>query len=157
QAEGRLRISEERFALAVRGSNDGIWDWDLQTDAIFFSPRFKELLGFRDDEFPNRLDACWERMHPEDVPATREAIEANRVRVEPVNVQFRLKMKAGEWRYFRSRGDCVRGPDGTARRLAGSLTDVTSAVLAEHELTRTARLDKLTGLPNRTLFLDRLQ
>ena len=81
-----------------------------------------------------------ERLHLDDAADVRQAIEANLERAEPFDITFRMRTKSGEWRWFRSRGDAVRGSDGQALRMAGSLSDVTDAVLSEQELMRRARL-----------------
>lgn len=156
-AEARVRTSEQRLELAIRGSSDGIWDWNLATGEAYYSPRYKQLLGYQDDEFASDLATFHEHLHPDDAAATRAAIEANCERGEPFDATFRLRTKLGAWRWFRARGDVVRAADGSAQRMAGAMSDVTDAVLAEHELTRRARLDKLTGLPNRQLLIERLQ
>jgi diguanylate cyclase (GGDEF)-like protein/PAS domain S-box-containing protein len=156
-AEDLQRQSEQRLELAIRGSSDGIWDWNLTTGTAYYSPRYKQLLGYADDEFPNNRAAFHDHLHPDDAANVLQAIEANLERGEPFSASFRMRTKGGEFRWFRSRGDAVRGADGQAQRMAGSLSDVTDAVLAEHELTRRARFDNLTGLPNRLLLLDRLQ
>jgi diguanylate cyclase (GGDEF)-like protein/PAS domain S-box-containing protein len=156
-AEELLRQSEQRMELAIRGSSDGIWDWNLTTGAVYYSPRYKQLLGYTSDDFLDHLDAFHDHLHPEDAGNVLRAIEANLERAEPYQITYRMRTKSGEWRWFHARGDAVRDADGKAQRMAGSMSDVTDEVLAEHELTRRARFDKLTGLPNRLLILDRLQ
>lgn len=156
-AEEKLRASEQRYEWAVRGSSDGIWDWNLETQDAYYSPRYKQLLGYADEEFANVIESFSSHLHPEDAAMAKDAINANLERGEQYNAVLRLRTKVGEWRWFRFRGDAIRGADGQALRMAGSMADVTDSVLAEQELTRNSRLDKLTGLPNRALFLDRLQ
>ena len=141
----------------MRGSSDGIWDWNLETQDAYYSPRYKQLLGYADEEFANVIESFSSQLHPEDIALAKNAINANLERGEQYNAVLRLRTKVGEWRWFRFRGDAIRSADGQALRMAGSMADVTDSVLAEQELTRNSRLDKLTGLPNRTLFLDRLQ
>ena len=157
EAEQKLRASEQRYEWAVRGSSDGIWDWNLETQDAYYSPRYKQLLGYADDEFADVIESFSSHLHPEDAAIAKDAINANLERGEQYNAVLRLRTKAHEWRWFRLRGDAIRGADGRALRMAGSMADVTDSVLAEQELTRNSCLDKLTGLPNRTLFLDRLQ
>ncbi len=157
KTEAALRESKEQFELAVRGSNDGIWDWNVQTGAVFYSHRYKELLGFKDDAFPDRIESFQTHLHPEDSSATLQALQDHLQTGVPFDVTFRLRTAAGQWRWFRSRGEAVRSADGRARRMAGSISDISSLKSVEEELIRAARLDKLTGLPNRGLFLDRLQ
>lgn len=158
RAEAALRESKEQFELAVRGSNDGIWDWNVQTGVVYYSHRYKELLGYRQhDAFPDSFESFERHLHPEDAPATLQALERHLNENEPFDVTFRLRTATGKWRWFRSRGEAVRGEDGRPRRMAGSISDISSLKEVEQELMRAARLDRLTGLPNRGLFLDRLQ
>jgi len=157
QAEVELLESRERFDLAVSGSNDGIWDWTVSTDDVYYSPRFKELLGYSDDEFPNRLDSFKSRLHSDDAAATWEAVQRHLDVDAPYDVIYRLLTKSGEWRWFRAKGAAIRDAEGFARRMAGSISDVTSLKTAEERLTHDALIDGLTGLPNRTLLLERLK
>lgn len=157
RAEAALRESKEQFELAVRGSNDGIWDWNIQTGVVYHSQRYKELLGLTDHEFPDRIEAFKERIHPEDAPAVWQKMQEHLDRGTPFDVTLRLCTVSGQWCWFRSRGEAVRDSDGRPRRMAGSISDISSLKKVEEELKRAARLDRLTGLPNRGLFLDRLQ
>jgi diguanylate cyclase (GGDEF)-like protein/PAS domain S-box-containing protein len=147
RAQAALRESEARYALAARGANDGLWDWDLRTDKIYYSPRWKALLGYREDEIGETLDEWFERVHPEDLPAIKAEIASHR---QGLTLHFenehRLLHKDDSYRWVLSRGIAVRGADGRAARMAGSLTDVTADKAA----------DPLTRLPNRILFVDRL-
>ncbi len=157
KAEAELLQSRERFDLAVNGSNDGIWDWTVSTDEFYYSPRFKELLGYTDEEFPNHLDSFKSRLHPDDAPSTWEAIHQHLDFRIPYDVSYRLLTKSGEWRWFRAKGAAIRDADGLARRMAGSISDVTELRTAEQRLVKGALIDGLTGLPNRTLLLERLR
>ena len=75
--EEKVRVSEERYSLAVDGANDGVWDWDLQTDEVYFSGRWKALLGFRNDELQGGIEQWLERVHPDDVDRLRNEIRAH--------------------------------------------------------------------------------
>ena len=123
----RLLESEERFQLAVRGTADGLWDWDLESKAIWYSARVRELLGYRGDDeesFPPLIETFNRHLHPEDSirawAAARQHIEHDR----PYDIEYRLRTKAGLWRWFRARGACVRDHEGTAIRMAGSIRDI---------------------------------
>ncbi|QIF01086.1 PAS domain-containing protein [Roseimicrobium sp. ORNL1] len=117
--------SEERFAMAVRGTNDGIWDWTVRTQEIYYSPRFKELLGYGNNELSNKFIEWESRLHPEDKARTMEALNAHLERDLPYDVEYRLRCKDGGYRWFRARGKAIRNPDGTPHRMAGAITDIT--------------------------------
>ena len=155
--EAALRESKEQFELALRGSNDGIWDWNIMSGDVFYSPRFKELLGYRETEFPHRFETFQSALFHEDAQMTMDALQRHLDDGTPFDVACRLQNASGTPRWFRFRGEAVRHADGRARRMAGSLSDITSLKQVEEQLLRSARMDQLTGLPNRALFLDRLQ
>jgi diguanylate cyclase (GGDEF)-like protein/PAS domain S-box-containing protein len=140
-----LRDSEERYALAVRGANDGLWDWNLITNAVHWSPRWKAMLGYEESEIGIGPDEWFGRVHPEDIGAVREALAAHLAHgTGHYESEHRILHRDETFRWVRCRGAAVRNADGVATRLAGSLTDVTEAKLA----------DALTGLPNRFLFVN---
>ncbi len=132
--ENALKRSEERFNLAVTGSNDGIWDWNVRTNEMYYSSRFNELLGYPADHLENTPSAFVSRLHPEDREATVAAVEAHLSQDRPYDVEYRLKARSGEYRWFRARGRSVRDAAGKAVRMAGSITDVTDRKSAEAEL-----------------------
>ncbi len=125
-AEESLRISEERFKLALCGTNDGIWDWDLKTDHVFYSPRFKELLGYGNEEFGVWLSAMADVLHPDDFEATWEAMERHLKDRVAYHIEHRLRTKSGEYRWYLERGQAVWNENGEAIRMAGSISDVTA-------------------------------
>jgi diguanylate cyclase (GGDEF)-like protein/PAS domain S-box-containing protein len=143
-----LRVSEERFALAAQGANDGLWDWNLQDNFIYFSPRWKAMLGYQEDEIGNHPEEWLDRVHVADRERVKNEIEAHRKGITPhFESEIRIEHKDGSFRWVLSRGLAVRDASGNALRMAGSQTDITGGKLA----------DALTGLPNRLLFLDRLE
>jgi diguanylate cyclase (GGDEF)-like protein/PAS domain S-box-containing protein len=157
-AEESLRESEERYVLAVRGANDGLWDWNLRTGLIHFSARWKQMLGRAADEIGTTLDDWFHRVHPDDLPSLQSAIAAHRDGLTPhFEIEHRMLHADGRYRWMLSRGMAIRDPAGRAVRIAGSQTDVTLRREAEEQLLRDALHDGLTGLPNRVLFLDRLE
>ena len=141
RAEEELARSEERFALAVRGSNDGIWDWNIESDEIYFSPRLKELLGFPDHELPNRLSTHFDRIHPEDFAKVNLKIKRHLKEHAPFDIEYRLKTRSGEYLWFHARGQALWNAEGRAMRMAGSLSDITSRKMSEDQLL--AQNDKL--------------
>jgi diguanylate cyclase (GGDEF)-like protein/PAS domain S-box-containing protein len=147
KAQEALRESEERYALAARGANDGLWDWNLVTGAVYFSPRWKAMLGFGENEIEDRLEEWLGRIHDADRDRVKEEIAAHQKGLTPhFESEHRLLHKDGGFRWMLSRGLAVHDATGRALRMAGSQTDITERKVS----------DPLTGLPNRLLFIDRL-
>src|SRR6267378_1120104 len=134
EAERALKLSEERFNLAVTGSNDGLWDWNIETGEVYYSPRFKQLLGYSAREMGDDVEAFNSRLHPEDRPAHEQAIDGHLQRGGPFDIEMRLQNKAGEYRWFHFRGQALRTPEGRAMRMAGAMTDTTDRRLTAAEL-----------------------
>lgn len=155
--EHALRESEERYALAARGANDGLWDWDLQTNRFYYSPRWKAMLGYSDDEIGDDPADWFDRIHPEDVERVTAEIKTHlENQSADFKSEYQIKHQDGSWLWVLSRGIAVRDMHGIAVRLVGSQTDITSRKRAEEQLLHDAFHDALTGLPNRALFIDRL-
>lgn len=142
QAEESLRKSKERFDLAVRGSNDGIWDWNLLTNEVYYSPRVRDLLGYGSDEFPDVIDSIDTHLHPDDHDRTWAGIRAHLDTRQPYDMEHRLRTKDGRYRWFRCRGQAVWDSTGRPVRMAGSLTDVHQRKMDEEAL-RQAQADAL--------------
>ncbi|MCK5430086.1 MAG: response regulator, partial [Anaerolineales bacterium] len=133
--EENLRDSEERYALAVRGANDGIWDWDFKTETIYYSPRWKSILGYVEEEVNDSPDEWFSKVHPEDLESLKLDISAH---LGGITAHFeneqRMLHKDGTYRWILSRGLAVLNDNGVATRLAGSQTDVTDRKYAEQKL-----------------------
>ena len=158
QTEEALRESEERYALAARGANDGLWDWNIRNNTVYYSFRWKTMLGYDDAEIGSTLEEWLSRAHPDD----REQVEAKLSgHINSQSPQFecehRIQHKDGAYRWMLTRGLAVRDTHGKAYRMAGSQTDITGRKNAEAQLVYDAFHDALTGLPNRALFMDRLE
>jgi len=157
RAEEALRVSEERYALAVRGANDGLWDWSIADDRVYFSPRWKEMLGYGDEEIRNHSDEWFSRVHPDDAAKLRWELQEHFSGGSPLfEHEHRIEHKDGSYRWMLCRGVAVRDAEGNATRVAGSLTDITERKLAERQLFHDAFHDTLTQIPNRGLFHDLL-
>jgi diguanylate cyclase (GGDEF)-like protein/PAS domain S-box-containing protein len=155
-AEDALLVSQERYAAAVRGANDGIWDWDLDSDMFFASPRFRDLLGLRDGEPLVASEQWLSRVSAEDAERLRFEIDLHLRALTPhFESEYRVETSAGT-RWMLSRGQALRRDDDAPYRMAGSLTDITERKLQQEQMLRDALYDGLTGLPNRTLFMDRV-
>ena len=145
-AEQALRDSEERYSLAARGANDGLWDWDLTSNKICFSSRWKSMLGWEEHEIGDDPDEWFRRIHPDDVDRVRSDIAAHlSEQTAHYEDEYRILHRDGNYLWMLGRGIAIRS-SGPAYRMAGSQTDITRGKV----------VDVLTGLPNRVLFLDRL-
>jgi PAS domain S-box-containing protein len=134
-AEEALRLSEERFALAMSGANDGLWDWNVLTDEMYYSPRYKELLGYDDRDTPAAIRSAFKTaLHPDDRERALAALRDHLARRVPYHVEYRLRTKGGEYRWFLARGQAVWDESGRATRMVGSVSDVTARKQAEQEL-----------------------
>ncbi|MEE9125759.1 MAG: ATP-binding protein [Planctomycetota bacterium] len=128
------RTAEERFALAVKGTSDGIWDWNLVTNEMWLAPRFKELLGYKDHELHSSF-ASWEaHLHPKDRAHTMECLRLHLQEGKPYVVDYRLRTKSSDYRWFRARGIAERDEDDTPVRMAGAIQDITQSKLNETKL-----------------------
>lgn len=156
-AEDALRESEERYALAARGANDGLWDWNLSTNRVYLSPRWKQMLGYAEDALGDSPSEWFVRVLEEDRPRLDEAISRHLEGHTPhFECEYRVLHTDGTYRWMLARGLAVRGPNRVAHRMAGSQTDITDRREAEAQLVQRAFYDQLTELPNRDLFLERL-
>ena len=135
QAEHQLRMSEERWELALRGNNDGLWDWNARTDEVFYSPRWKQMLGFEDHELENNT-AAWEgRIHPDDLVRVQAHLQKHlRHETDFYSNEYRLRAKDGSYRWVLARGQAQWDEEGRAVRMVGSHTDITERKLAEEAL-----------------------
>jgi anti-anti-sigma factor len=134
RAEEALRESEERFSLAVRGSRDGLWDWNLITNKIYYSPRFKEMLGFGEHELEGGIEDFMALLDDGDRAYVTGVFRAHLGQREPFDAEVRLRTKQGEWRWFHARGQALWDGSDSPTRIAGSLSDLTARKRTEEVL-----------------------
>ncbi len=152
----RVRQSEERLALAAAGANDGLFDWDIAGSSVYFSPRWHRILGLEPGEIDERPASWFALIHADHTDRFRQALDDHLGgRTEFFECEYPMRHKDGSYRWVHARGLAVRDGNGMAKRVAGSQADVTARKLAEERLLHDALHDSLTGLPSRTLFLDR--
>ena len=148
RTEIALRESEERYALAAQGANDGLWDWNLRTHKVYYSDRWKMMLGYDPSEIGNDIDEWFKRVHPDDLHRVKENIDNHlRGRTTKFSCEYRVIMKDQTHRWMLCRGSTVQDEKNVSCRMVGWQTDTTNRV--QH--------DNLTSLPNRALFLDRVE
>jgi PAS domain S-box-containing protein len=127
RAAEALRLSEERWQLALQGSDDGVWDWDIAGDTMWFSPRWKALLGYSEEEFPNTYNAWRKGLHPDDWPWVQATLDAYLTRrTEAYAVEYRMQHRDRSWRWILARGKARFDSEGRPLRMIGTHTDVTS-------------------------------
>ena len=156
EAEQR-KVSEERYRLAEEAVNDGLWDWNIPAGKVYYSPRWKSMLGFTDAEIGDSPEEWLVRVHPDDRISVAEHQEEHfQGRCEQLRGECRMLHKDGQYRWILYRGTAVAGGNGAKIRAVGSFTDITDRKLAEEQLRFEAMHDALTGLANRVKLADRL-
>jgi PAS domain S-box-containing protein len=148
RAEKISRVNQERLELALEGSGDGVWDWDIEADEVYLSPRWLEMLGYKEGELPPKIDAWLLLVHPEDKPhvaATFQGcIQGGSV---PYAFEYRMQHRSGDWRWIANFGKIVaRDPTGQPQRLVGIHRDITAQKLAEHRIQETSNQLAATNL-----------
>ncbi|MBV2125413.1 MAG: EAL domain-containing protein [Candidatus Thiodiazotropha sp. (ex Ctena orbiculata)] len=155
--ETALRKSEERFELAMRGANDGVYDWNLQSNEIYYSPRWKRMLGYEDHELPNEFSTWESLIDDKDRERSWEMLtDYINGRRDNFHIEFKMQHKDGHWVDILSRAFLVRDAQGNAIRTVGTHVDISEKKRQEAHILRQAHYDGLTGLPNRFLAMDRL-
>lgn len=156
--ERELRESRERYRLALAGANDGVWDWDLVSGQFRVSERWCEMLGLPAAEVSEDVEDWLSLLHPTERDDLWEAVQAHlEGRTPHLEVEHRILHRDGGWRWVRTRGLAVRDAQGRATRVAGSQGDITERRNFEARLVQEATTDALTGLANRSAFVERLR
>lgn len=145
-------LLKERLDLAWRATNDGLWDWIIDEDVVYFSDRWKEMIGYEHDEFPNESKSFFDHIHPDDRDRVRKALEEHFADPEHrlYEVDLRIKCKDGGYKWIQSRGKTSLNPDGTPHRMVGAHTDISERKKTELQMSLlTYSLDALSD----TIFL----
>jgi PAS domain S-box-containing protein len=157
-AEEELRKSRERFELAVLASQDGLWDWDVEGNQVWYSPQMRKMLGYDEQEFPNRPGETEKRVHPDDHARWREVLHGHVTgQTDHLEMEYRMLHKDGSYRWVRDRGVALRRGDGKAYRIAGSREDITARKRSEEELAYERYLlsSLMETVPDKIYFKDR--
>jgi PAS domain S-box-containing protein len=131
KVEDALRVSDERYNIAVNGANDGIWDWNIPSGAVYYSLRLRELLGFDADEMGDVIESFESLLHPEDHDRVMKAVDDHLTLKVPYDTEYRLRTGSGNYLWFRARGQAVWDESGKPVRMAGSISDITRRKEAE--------------------------
>jgi len=134
RSESALRLSKERFDLAVQGSKDGLWDWDITNNRLYFSPRLKDLLGYRDDEYSESFETWVSNIHPQDYERVLNALNDHLKRGEVYDVEYLHRNREGKYRWHHSRGRAIYDKEGQAVRMVGFISDIAERKLGEEAL-----------------------
>lgn len=146
-AEEALFKSREQYMLAVNGSNDGIWDWDLETNDLFLSPKWKEMLGYKDDELPNEFFTFESRIHPEDKQNVKEYVDKYLSgEIDTYDITFRFRHRQGHYIWIQARGAALRNKNGKPYRMAGSHTNITEHKAMEERIRQMQKMDAIAQL-----------
>lgn len=153
-----LAQKEERWQLALQGNKDGIWDWDIPTDALFQSDRCREMFGFGPEEGPVTREDLLQTIHPEDLPAVAQKLQDHLERLSPYYAaEYRRLCADGRYKWVLDRGQALWNETGSPVRMAGSLTDITERKQMEEKLIYFSMRDAMTGLYNRAYFQEELR
>ncbi|MCT7952112.1 PAS domain S-box protein [Ancylothrix sp. C2] len=160
QAEAQLRESQERWQLALQGSNDGIWDWNIKTNENFFSSRCKEMLGYSEEEFDHHVYEWTARMHPDDQESVLQIVQDHLEKKIPYYVaEYRMECKDGSYKWVFDRGQALWDKKGNPIRMVGSISDITERKQAEEALRQSEarEREKATQLEEALQELQRTQ
>ena len=154
-----LSESEQRWKFALEGAGDGVWDWDIKTQQVFFSSRWKNMLGYDDHEIANKREAWISLIHQDDLSLVLDGLDSYlNKKLDHYEIEYRLLCKDNSWKWVLSRGMVVEWDEnGSPKRMVGTHTDISERKKSEETIWKQANFDTLTGLPNRRMFFYRLK
>jgi diguanylate cyclase (GGDEF)-like protein/PAS domain S-box-containing protein len=154
----KLLESERRWQFAVEGAGDGVWDWNIEANKVVYSKRWKEMLGFEEDDIGESPDEWRSRVHPDDFASVVQAMEATLKGISQMYaIEYKMRCKDGNYKWVLDRGMVVnRDANKRAVRMVGTQADISSLKESEEVIWQHANFDMLTGLPNRRMFYARL-
>lgn len=133
--ENKLRKSEERYELAVSGTNDGIWDWNLAKEEVYYSPVWMRIVGYENDPLPSKASSWSNLVHPDDLESALTAIQKHIDGHTPIYIHnHRIKHRHGHYIWIAAKAKCLHNAQGEPYRLVGTITDITAKKEAEHQL-----------------------
>ncbi|MEA5574875.1 PAS domain-containing protein [Anabaena sp. UHCC 0451] len=161
EAEAELKEKEERWQLALQGNNDGIWDWNLKTNEVFFSAHWKEMLGYEDHEISNNIDEWSKRVHPDEIDSVIQVVQNHLAKKTSFySSEHRVLCKDGSYKWILDRGQALWDEQGNPVRMVGSHTDITERVKVQEalqqQLQRTLILKKIIGEIRQTLNIQEI-
>jgi PAS domain S-box-containing protein len=155
RVEDALKESEERYQLAVQGNNDGIWDWNVKNNQVFFSTRWKEMLGYEEHEISNHLDEWATRVHPDDIGFVRQAIADHFAKITPFCIsEHRVRCKDNTYKWVLDRGQAVWDKNGNVVRMTSCHTDITERKRAEEQLRQSEERFQIVARATNDLLWD---
>ncbi|HOC44402.1 MAG TPA: EAL domain-containing protein [Thermoanaerobaculales bacterium] len=157
-ANRALRSALDRFVIACGGQQDGIWDWDVRSRKVYYSPRWKAMLGYQDGDIGDSPDDWFELVHPDDRKRLRSMVDANLAgSMTPLEHRYRIRHHDGGYRWMLARAEMLRDDSGAVYRIVGRQTDVHGDEQSDTDPRIGGLHDPLTKLPNRTVLTDRLR
>lgn len=156
-AEEALRISEERLEIAMKAAKAGFWDWDMKNDSIYYSPTWKAMLGYEQDELEDTFEAWKALWHPDEREKNLQTMnDYISGRIPSYEIPHRLRTKTGEWQWILTRGELIRDSNREPSRWIGTNIDISHIKEAEREIRYLSFHDQLTGLYNRRFYEEEL-
>lgn len=154
----KIKPGDNRYALALAAAQEGIWDWDLKTNKVFYSAQWKTMLGLDGEDTESSPEYWFERVHPDDIENLKKDIQSYlKEKQNKFVAEYRIRDKEDTYQWMLCRGLVLRDKEGEPVRFVGTQIDITDQKREEDRLTFDAMHDALTGLPNRALFMDRLK